>query len=135
MITQRKWVHGQAKDESYYLLPGYVFLFANERLYVSDLQRVDGVIRVLSGMDGAHELYGDDERFARWLLENDGVIGISKAIREGERIRVVEGPMADYGGTIIKVNKQRRRALVAFQFDGVAWSSWVDFDWVEATDA
>lgn len=134
-IIRRKWVRDQAMVESFFLYPGYVFLFAKERLNASDLQRLDGVLRVLSSMDGVYELCHDDERFARWLLQNNGIIGVSKAIREGSRIRVTEGPMKDYGGTIIKVNKQRRRALVVFQFDGVARSCWMDFDWVDANDA
>lgn len=89
---------------------------------------------MLQYADGTYALHQEDEQLARWLLKHDGVIGASKAIREGERIRAVEGPMKGYGGTIAKVNKQRQRALVEFQFDRRAWSVWMDFEWVEVDE-
>jgi transcription antitermination factor NusG len=65
-------------------------------------------------------------------LEHGGIIGKSRAVREGDRIRVVEGPMKDLNGTITQVNKQRRRATMEFVFDGISRSVTMAFDWVQA---
>ncbi|MDL2318923.1 hypothetical protein LJC74_07620 [Eubacteriales bacterium OttesenSCG-928-A19] len=134
MVARRKWVQGQPEEMMYSLFPGYVFLFSDAQMEAAALQQIEGVIRVLRYADGSYALHQEDERIARWLLHYDGVIRTSKAIREGDRIHVVEGPMKDCGGTIVKANKQRQRALVEFQFDRRVWSAWMDFSWVEVDE-
>lgn len=131
-ITQKLWKRGTAKYVKHLLLPGYLFLYSEERLDLSEVSRFTGVIRVLKNEDMSYELRDRNEEFARWIYRNGGEIAVSKAVREGDRIRVVQGPMADFTGTLLRVNKSRQRAEIAFEFDGIERRMWLSFDWIDA---
>lgn len=52
-------------------------------------------------------------------LINDGeVIGPSKLVKEGERVKVVEGPLMDMEGFITKVDQRKGRVKVRMTFLG-----------------
>lgn len=125
-IRHREEAHLQA------LFPGYVFVYAWGGLRRQEILRIPSVIRFLENGSEGPALRGEDARFANYLFEHGGIIGRSRAVREGDRIRVVDGPMRDLNGTITRVNKQRRRATVEFVFDGVVRSVTMAFDWVQA---
>ncbi|MEG0513355.1 MAG: transcription termination/antitermination NusG family protein [Clostridia bacterium] len=130
-IIQKKWIKGKQKLLKHPLLPGYLFITSEQELELSTVRQINGVIKVLRYDYGASRLAPADEAFARWLLKYDGTLGMSKAIREGDHIKVVDGPLLDYAGTITRVNKQRQRAEVEFVFDNVTRRIWLGFDWVE----
>jgi len=132
ILIKRKWTSGGYKEVKYSLMPGYIFLFSNERMEPARLWNLDGVLKVLQYDDGAYALTEDDERLARWLARYDGTIGISKAIREGSQIQVVEGPMKDSIGKVLKIDKRKQCAKVEFQFNDAAFYVWMNFDWVES---
>lgn len=113
-------------------LPGYVF-FETERTMESLewLPRTD-VIRILSYGDGYWQMIGEDERFAKWLFGYDGLLGFSKAYREGEQVRIVSGPLKDMEGCITKVDKRGRSGQIAVRFDSRVIKVWLGFDMIDA---
>ncbi len=128
-LVRLEWKGSTAARKEQVLFPGYVFLYAHDM----ELNKVFGVHhmqRILAYGSGQRQLYGRDAEVASWILAYDGVIRESQALRVGERIVVVEGPMKDLGGVIKSVNKQRRRANVEFTFEGIVRSVWMAFDWV-----
>ncbi len=100
------------------LLPGYVFVFGD--LENNDLRKLkaDNVYKLLKYDNELRELLGDDREYAFWILRNHGDIGTSKVLDLGTGIRVVEGPLADCKGKIVRLDKHKRRATVEFEFDG-----------------
>lgn len=135
-VRNRRWVGDTARVFSKPLLPGYLFIFSKESIDFSQLRfDISGAIRILRYENGDGNLTPDDRRFAMWLLKYDGTVGTSLAMREGDRIRVISGPMKDFEGSIKRVNKQRRRAEVMFTFDGLTRGVWMDFDWLNQADA
>jgi transcription antitermination factor NusG len=131
ILIKRKWTKDGFKEAKYSLMLGYVLLFSAERMEPSYFRSLDGVYKILQYADGAYALNDGDERLARWLLKYDGTIGISKAIRVGDTVQVIEGPLRDYLGKIQKIEWRRRRTYITFDFSGISWSSWLDLDWVE----
>jgi len=131
IVIKRKWTGSTYKEITYSLMPGYIFLFSNERMEPRKVRTLDGVLKVLQYDDGAYALTAEDERLARWLALYDGTIGVSQAVRAGDRIQVVQGPLKDNIGRVTKVDKRRQRAKVEFQFNDTVFSAWMDFDWVE----
>ena len=129
IIVKRKWTVTGTKEIKYSLMPGYVFLFSPERMDPSAFRALDGVLKILQYGFGEYALNAEDERVARWLLKYDGSLGLSRAYRIGDTIKVIDGPLADKLGTIEKMDWRRRRALVRFKFDGSDWTSWLDVDW------
>lgn len=90
------------------LLPGYVFFESGEISNWTDLHRAEHILRILRYESGSYALMGRDLEFVNWIRRNDGCIDISRVYREGDRIRVVDGPLKDYEGKIVKYNPKRR---------------------------
>ncbi|MDD3401473.1 MAG: hypothetical protein PHT58_07605 [Eubacteriales bacterium] len=112
------------------LLNGYVFVYSDDLVDMLRLSRLIGVYRPLKYEDGAYSLRGADLDFARWIYENEGNIGVSQAIKIGNRIEVVGGPLAAYKGVIKDVNNQRRSALVTIEVGEMKKDVWLSFEWL-----
>jgi len=117
-----------AIEERVILLPGYVFFeigqlpqpsrddvdFQNE---LRNFSRSDGVLKLLRYNDGDWQLHGADDRFAQMLLDADGNIGISRAyFDENRRIRILNGFLKDYEGSIVRVNHKMKTVEVVVDF-------------------
>ena len=67
---QHTWAKGGGtRDRVNDLMPGYVFLYYEDKADISLLHSVQGVIRCLSSTAGEYELTGPDEQLAMMLLE------------------------------------------------------------------
>ena len=129
---QHTWSKGKMVDISHDLLPGYVFLYAeNEPLVPSALHSLQGVIRCLKNSDGQYELTGEDERFALMLLEKGGVIGKTKVYREGQRIHICKGVYEGLETRILKVNHRNQRMQIEIPFANMLVKTWVEYEIVE----
>ena len=124
-IIQRKWVKGVALEESHAWLPGYIFVYTEEP--VLPRFRVDGVLRCL----GNEELSGNDLDFAMMIYEKKGVIGTIRLIEEGDRCRVADPAWRGMSGTVVKLDRGRKRCCVEFHFDDAQWRVWVGYELVE----
>ena len=116
------------------LLPGYVFLYAEEKLEVSKMWLIDGVIRVLRNTDateehrGTYELKGADEAFALMLLERDGSIGKTEVFEEGQTIRLRETAFRGLETKILRVDRRNRRMQIEIPFANQVLQTWVEFE-------
>ena len=111
------------------MMPGYVFFLAEEGAQAFRFQRLDGVIRVLN-YDQSWPLAGDDLLFAQKLAVYDGMLGMSKVYKEGERIVIESGPLKDFEGIIQKVDRHNRNGLVSIAFGGKEIKAWLAFEYV-----
>ena len=121
--------HGVKTRVEKIILPGYVF-FRAPKEGDPDIPR-DHLIRVLTLDDGDWRLAGDDERFAEWLFQYGGLLGFSKAYREGDRIKIVDGPLKDMEGQIQRVDKRGHSGQVALEFNGHVTMVWLGFDLID----
>ncbi len=128
-LIRLEWKGRMASRKEQALFPGYVFLYTDEDTFPK-LSGVHHMHRLLSYDSGQRQLYGRDAEIAQWLFKYGGVIRESRALREGDRIVVVDGPMKDLGGVIRMVNKQRQRANIEFAFEGITRRVWMAFEWV-----
>jgi transcription antitermination factor NusG len=110
---------GHWEQHEQIMLPGYLFLYSEQEMPFDLCAKVDNLYRALEYAKGMRILTGSDEEYAQWIYRHQGKIGTSKvAIQEGQSIQVIDGPLFDCLGTIIKLDKHKRRALVSFSFDG-----------------
>ncbi|MCI6376455.1 MAG: hypothetical protein MR842_01660 [Clostridiales bacterium] len=125
--------NGVWRDVQKPLLPGYVFVYAQESYPAWKLLKIDGVIRLLTygEEDSDGYLNGKDGRFAEWLLGNDGLVEKLEAIREGSYVRIVDGLLKDYNGKVIKVNKQQHMAYLSLDMVGAIHYIWLGFQFIE----
>ncbi len=60
-----------------------------------------------------------EEDFVRGIGDERHKTSISKiTVHEGKRIRVVDGPLKDYEGDVVKVDLHRKEAAVKIEFMG-----------------
>jgi transcription antitermination factor NusG len=100
------------------LIPGYVFIYFEEETDLSPIKELTGVYKILQYQSGSRELVGSDLEYALWVYSHKGRIGPSKALVEGSMVKIVDGPLIDGVGKIIRLDRHKRRAWVEFDFDG-----------------
>ena len=122
---------GREVRENRRMLPGYVFVYASAAPDFRQLSRISGVLRALKYNDGSYALTGADLAFAAWLYANGGVIDVSAAIQAGTKIKIIDGPLRDYGGRIVKVDKKRKSVAVEIGLGGAVKLVWASFALIE----
>lgn len=119
------------------MLPGYIFLYTREAGEPAQesakalTQGLSNVLTVLRYGDGTSALRGRDQAFADWLWKQDGVIGISKAVRIGDRVEIVEGPLKELGGTVKALDAHKRVAKIELNIVGSTQWLWLSFDYID----
>ena len=111
------------------LLPGYVFIYNEERL--TDYRfffGIDGVIRRVGRTETGYELAGADLDFAMKLLEKDGIVGGMKACHIGDEVTLEDPLFSGCEGKVTEIDYRKERAKVAFVFDNQKREIWVSID-------
>ena len=124
---------GTWEKRRHVLLPGYIFLYSETPLNFGLFYGISQLTGCLKYDDG-FELRGDDPKFAEWVLRYHGVIRLSQAVMEGDHIKIIDGPLADYEGMIKKVNKHRRSAMVEIKVGSHVKDVWMSFQWFDAPE-
>jgi transcription termination/antitermination protein NusG len=133
--VKRKTVNGSTSLLTQIVFPGYVFLESepgNE--YVFRIPK-DGALKLLTTSNRSWQLYGSDERFARWVFSLNGLISLSKAYQEGDQVKVISGPLKDLEGYILRVDKRNQSGQVSLIFNNRMVKTWLGFEYVERKDA
>ena len=116
MFDRRK---GQKLVTDQPILPGYLMVSSEVDLqdHSYGVRTVPGSYGFLYNLDKSVALKGADLQYAAWIMGNKGVIKPSKVeFKEGQPIKVLEGPLMDLHGTILRVDKRSSRVMVAFEF-------------------
>jgi len=113
------------------LLPGYIFAYSKTQLDARRVCDLPHIQKVLRYADGSTALCGRDQAFADWLMQHNGIVGVSSAILEGDHVKVVSGPLKDLEGMIVKVDKRKQIAKVAFTTCGSIKHFWLSFEILE----
>ena len=132
-IIRRQRKDGQNVKRLYDLLPGYVFLYSEERL--TDYRLffgVDGVVRRVGRRDEGYELDGPDLDFAMQLLEKDGLVGSMAVRREGEDVLLQDPLFNGCQGKITKIDWRKERARVDFVFEKNPCHAWISLEDVQS---
>jgi transcriptional antiterminator NusG len=110
---------GVVKKVSKPLMQGYIFIFSELKIDPGMLSPVQDVIKLLRYQNGEYELLGPDLEYAEFISANNGIIGISDVICEGREVKVLSGPLEDYKGTIIKLDRRKQRVLLRVSLGGI----------------
>lgn len=128
IILQREWKGKEYHEVPRNWLPGYIFLYSEEEIIpYFDFQ---GIIRWV----GKGTLADTDLAFAEALYQQDGVMGCIRLVEEGDRCTVNDPLWEKMQGTIVKVDRGRKRCCVAFDFDNQRRTVWVGYDLVSPAE-
>ena len=125
-ILSKQRIEGKNVFKEHDLLPGYVFLFHEERLTEWDMfAGIDGIIRRVGRTETGYELEGPDRDFAFGLMERGGNVGAMKMVKIGETVRLEDHLFEGSEGVVTKIDYRKERARVDFKFEGNACHTWV----------
>jgi len=131
-IVRKQRKQGENVKKQFDLLPGYVFIYNEERLTdYSFLFGIDGVIRRVGRTEKGYELEGSDLEFAMKLLEKDGIVGGMKACHIGDEVTLEDPLFSGCEGKVTEIDYRKERAKVSFVFDNVKREIWVALDEVK----
>lgn len=135
-IVRRQRKKGVNEEVRYDLLPGYVFVFSEERMV--DYQQffgMDGVIRRVGRQQTGYELEGPDLDFAMKLFEKDGLVGAMRTYHVGDEVRLEDPLFNGCQGKVTRIDYRKQRARVDFIFDKIACHTWIALDCVRGPSA
>lgn len=111
-------VAGQWCCRSKALLPGYIFIYSDQECLPPLRSMSRHFYKFLNYELGSRQLAGQDKAYADWLLANQGEIQTSRILATGDQVQIIDGPLANHCGKIVKLDKHKRRAWIDFDFDG-----------------
>ena len=123
--------HGKKWDEESVLIKGYVFIYVPKGYDIRYIRSDNNPYRILKWQLELGKLFGDDYRYSEWVLQQNGLIGVSKAIKVNEMVKIVDGPLADFEGYIVKYSKRNRNCLVEVNFMNQTIRTWLPFEWTD----
>ena len=109
---------GKWEDRARTLLPGYIFVFCAGQLPHDLKRKTHNLYKILQYERGIRTLTGPDADYAMWLHRHHGKIATSKILSVGKTVQVIDGPLQDFAGRIVRLDKHKRRAWIEFDFDG-----------------
>jgi transcription antitermination factor NusG len=132
-VARKKWRRDQYKDIMYKLMPGYIFLRSDIEANVSDIMHIDGVKKfVFCGGNEFRTLDEQDMDFVNWVMKHDGRISLSKVKEVGDKVCFIDGPLVNYSGKIINVDKRKQRVCIQYTFNKSSFTSWLNYDVIDA---
>lgn len=125
-IVQRKWVKGIQTEEKHDWLPGYLFVYSEDKQFRRP--HIDGIIRIL----GNGPLTGQDLQFSEMLYHRNGIMGILSLVQEGDRCSISDPAWDGLNGKVTKLDRERKRCCVEYRFDSEVRTIWVGYELIRA---
>ena len=133
--TKKVWRNQTWVETAAPLMPGYVFVYSDEEdERLAAYAGIEHVINVLKYNDGGELLTGSDLAFAGWLYRIGGQVGVMKALQEGDRVEVVDGMLGEMHGTIVKMNRRRKKLCVSIEMQGNPIQIWLSYELVNGME-
>lgn len=123
--------HGRKWDEESVLIKGYVFIYVPTNYDIRYIRSDNNPYKILKWQIELGKLFGDDLTYAEWVLQQDGLIGVSKAIKVNQKVKIVEGPLAQLEGYIVKYDPRNRNCLVELHFMNREIKTWLPFEYTD----
>jgi transcriptional antiterminator NusG len=115
------------------MFPGYLFLkHSIEKHSYIEILKARGVVRILEGGWNRLTPIADDEMSAiERVIESGTPVLAHPFFTQGDRVRVVEGPLAGVEGVFVRDKKNRGRLVVSVNLLQTSLAIEVDGDFVE----
>lgn len=121
LVEQNRKVKGEWKTSIKPLFPGYLFIKTggtNIRKIAQKLKRFE-MFAVILSTDGEFTPINKEETY---LIdnahENEGILGSSIGMIEGEKIKILSGPLIGLEGAIRYINRHKRTATIELEMFG-----------------
>ena len=117
--TRIRRIQGKWRQDRVYLLPGYVFVFADEEIPVWSYHRLEHMVRILRyEREPTGYLQGHDLDLAAAMCRLDGKLELLDAVEENGFIRVTDPVLQQLEGEVLSVDRGKRQAKVKISLMG-----------------
>ena len=132
VIPERR--HGVWRDIRRLVFPGYVFLRVpmSPRMYYY-IKQLRGVIRLL-GVSSPEPVPDDEMQVVHTFANGGRDFGLSKAVKDGQTVRITEGPLLGLIGKVVSVDARQRRAAVEIDLMGQTHRVYAGIEVIKSTD-
>ena len=121
LIDQNKKINGVWKTVHKTLFPGYLFVNTDaERIepFAERIRHSDPFAVVLSTDDCFTPINDDEVFLVENAYANSGVLGSSIGIIEGEKVKILSGPLIGKEGLIKSISRHKRIAIIELSMFG-----------------
>ena len=137
-LSERKvYNNGKFKTILRTIIPGYVFFENDTDLDAfnwKEICKMEYIYYPLKYMDNGKILRGKDLEFVNWLKENNGILKISNVIKYDKKIKIINGPLKEYEGKIVKINKKQNCAGIKLDGEGIQNTIWLSYDYINGEE-
>ncbi|MBN2544401.1 MAG: KOW motif-containing protein [Spirochaetes bacterium] len=103
---------GVVKDVIVPLYPGYIFILGTWVLEeAKKILQIQYTVKFIGGINNPGYLKKDEIDLIN-KIARDGICNYSKVVSEGNKIKVISGPLKELEGQIISVDRRKQRAVV-----------------------
>lgn len=104
---------GEWRRETRPLYSGYVFMVTKDpKALEKALIKVPGRHRLLKADDVILTVSDEEKAFINRIAGRDNIVEISTGYKEGDRIKIVSGPMLGLEGDIVHVDRHKRLVTI-----------------------
>lgn len=101
------------------LFPEYLFFISdNVELLVNELKSVPDFIKVLGDRQKLITLYSHEIDFLQKYTNGNKILEISCGFLEGDKLVATDGPLKNYQGKIVHIDRHKRLATLEMDFLG-----------------
>lgn len=101
------------------LFPGYLFFISDHVNELAGLLKsIPEFAKILGDEQTPIPLYSHETEFLRTHMNKDKVLEMSLGFLVGDRLVVTEGPLKDYKGKIVHIDRHKRLATLEIEFFG-----------------
>ena len=123
---RKKGVYSIREDR---MFPGYVFFVTDDPEFpVRQLEKVDGVMRLVKYDTEEWALTGEDALMVEDLFEYNGLIGFSQGKFIDGRLHISQGFLKRYEREICKVDKRHRTAKIQVRLNNRLIDLWLGYE-------
>jgi len=134
-LVMKKMMHrslnGKKWDEESVLIKGYVFVYTPLDLDIKYIKSDNNPFRILKKELETGKLFGDDYLYAKWLLNQNGMIGLSKAVKINSKVKIIDGPLKELEGYIVSYSPRNRNCQVEIKFMNQTIKTWLPFEYTD----
>ena len=113
------------------LLKNYIFLYVKKGYDTRNVKSSQYYFKVLAKKTDDGKLFGMDLTYANWVLDKEGMIGLSEAIELNGKVKIIKGPLKNMEGYIVKYSKNNRNCLIEIEFLNQKINTWLPFEWAD----
>ena len=113
------------------LLSGYIFVYLPKNRNVYHIRSNRHYFKVLSNKNNEGRLAYEDLEYAKWILDVEGMLTMSQALKIDGKVRIISGPLKKLEGHIIDYSKKNRNCCIEIELLGRTIKTWLPFEWID----